>query len=638
MRKLVVCFGMLCLTAFAQTTPNIGLNIPAFGTQNWNVLLNSNFSKLDLLLSGNQTLTNLSLTGNLTINGQIIGNNNTISTSSVTGIAIVSLGGGVGHAAIGLADASHGGASISDNTGNSLILGSNASIVANIHLTNVNGTSGLVNTSSATTYVYGSPLQVGVNPTPSGVSNVSVGFNITSSNITAVGELITAASTAGSAGFNLPHGVSPTAPVNGDVWTTTAGLFAQINGSTVGPFSTSSGTGLSGMTAGQVPIAATATTVISSKAIAGSGAAITSGPNTSTSNDLACFTGTLGQLADCAIAKGNVVLASSPGVGIAHFAGATQTVTSSAVDLSGADITGNITASHFNSGTGASTSTFLRGDMTWQTVTTSSAWSALTNPATSLSLTMGANTSTFNTTSALSQFFAWKNTTAAVVGTSQGSPVLAGCGRAFHASADVEDCWTISELPGNGNDAGITINIGHTGTSTGLVTLQAPGPVAAGSGSGGGGGFDFPEGTVVSANTGHDICYADSTLHGIKCSYNNGAFIPLNLVTPLTAGSSITLAAPSGFAVCTTTCTVTVPVPAAGYQFCVYNDDNVSTVITLAAIGSSARYENTARTAYGTAGTGTFVSGGAVKDMVCIVGRDSTHYSTTNFIGTWTAN
>ena len=79
-------------------------------------------------------------------------------------------------------------------------------------------------------------------------------------------------------------------------------------------------------------------------------------------------------------------------------------------------------------------------------------------------------------------------------------------------------------------------------------------------------------------------------------------------------------------------------VPVAGYEFCVMNDDNVSTVITLAALGSSSMYENTARTAYGTAGTGTFVSGGAVGDKVCIVGRDTTHYLTTAFLGTWTAN
>ena len=70
--------------------------------------------------------------------------------------------------------------------------------------------------------------------------------------------------------------------------------------------------------------------------------------------------------------------------------------------------------------------------------------------------------------------FAWKNTTAAVVGTSQGSPIPAICGRAFHGSADVESCATWSILPGNGNDAAITVNHGVTGTSTGTVTDTFP--------------------------------------------------------------------------------------------------------------------------------------------------------------------
>lgn len=71
-----------------------------------------------------------------------------------------------------------------------------------------------------------------------------------------------------------------------------------------------------------------------------------------------------------------------------------------------------------------------------------------------------------------------KNTTAAVVGTSQGSPVQAICGRAFHGSADVEDCLTLKELPGNGNDAAITFTLGHTGTSTGAVTTNIPGAIS----------------------------------------------------------------------------------------------------------------------------------------------------------------
>ncbi len=45
------------------------------------------------------------------------------------------------------------------------------------------------------------------------------------------------AGTTALASINVPHGAAPTSPVNGDMWTTTAGLFVQINGSTVGPLS-----------------------------------------------------------------------------------------------------------------------------------------------------------------------------------------------------------------------------------------------------------------------------------------------------------------------------------------------------------------------------------------------------------------
>ena len=37
--------------------------------------------------------------------------------------------------------------------------------------------------------------------------------------------------------IRLPHGTAPSSPTNGDMWTTTAGLYVQINGSTVGPLS-----------------------------------------------------------------------------------------------------------------------------------------------------------------------------------------------------------------------------------------------------------------------------------------------------------------------------------------------------------------------------------------------------------------
>jgi len=46
---------------------------------------------------------------------------------------------------------------------------------------------------------------------------------------------VTPAGTTADSSISLPHGVAPTTPVNGDMWTTTAGLYVRINGVTVGP-------------------------------------------------------------------------------------------------------------------------------------------------------------------------------------------------------------------------------------------------------------------------------------------------------------------------------------------------------------------------------------------------------------------
>lgn len=76
-------------------------------------------------------------------------------------------------------------------------------------------------------------------------ANVNAGVRVYAGG-TAAGNLIAtfAASGAGlqllapttsRASLRLPHGTAPTTPTNGDAWTTTAGIFVRVNGSTVGP-------------------------------------------------------------------------------------------------------------------------------------------------------------------------------------------------------------------------------------------------------------------------------------------------------------------------------------------------------------------------------------------------------------------
>lgn len=56
-----------------------------------------------------------------------------------------------------------------------------------------------------------------------------------------VGKINVLASSTNYATLNIPHGTAPTAPTNGDIWTTTAGVYARINGATVGPLAAGGG-------------------------------------------------------------------------------------------------------------------------------------------------------------------------------------------------------------------------------------------------------------------------------------------------------------------------------------------------------------------------------------------------------------
>lgn len=66
------------------------------------------------------------------------------------------------------------------------------------------------------------------------------------------GQLRLAAATTTAASINVPHGVDPTTPINGDIWTTAAGVYARVNGTTItlsGGGGGSSGSGAAGQIA-----------------------------------------------------------------------------------------------------------------------------------------------------------------------------------------------------------------------------------------------------------------------------------------------------------------------------------------------------------------------------------------------------
>lgn len=48
--------------------------------------------------------------------------------------------------------------------------------------------------------------------------------------VTSTGTIVAPAATTALAPLRIPHGTAPTSPTNGDVWTTTSGIFARVNG------------------------------------------------------------------------------------------------------------------------------------------------------------------------------------------------------------------------------------------------------------------------------------------------------------------------------------------------------------------------------------------------------------------------
>ena len=85
---------------------------------------------------------------------------------------------------------------------------------------------------------------------PTGTSGAAIPL-LSGANTWAAKQTFPAPTTA-NASINLPQGTAPTLPNNGDLWTTPSGVFARINGSTVGPLSSGTGSVTSVSGAGSV--------------------------------------------------------------------------------------------------------------------------------------------------------------------------------------------------------------------------------------------------------------------------------------------------------------------------------------------------------------------------------------------------
>jgi hypothetical protein len=154
------------------------------------------------------------------------------------------------------------------------------------------------------------------------------------------------------AGFNVPHGVAPTTPVNGDIWTTTTGLFMRQNGFTktyanyndASVFSNPNQTLGSSTAAGTINVASGATISGATKAVnIGTGGVVGSTTNTTIGPVLGASTTSIGGTT----AASTLNLAT----------GATLTATTKAVNIGTAGVAGSTTNITIGSTTGTSTTT-----------------------------------------------------------------------------------------------------------------------------------------------------------------------------------------------------------------------------------------------------------------------------------------
>jgi hypothetical protein len=165
------------------------------------------------------------------------------------------------------------------------------------------------------------------------------------------------------------------------------------------------------------------------------------------------------------------VVASSPGSGIAHFAGSTQTVTSSAVSLT-ADVTGVLPNANTNIGTSGATIPLLNAINTFSALDTFSAGltvSSGTLNAQAISATGTlTNSSNIVTTAALAAIWLNHNTTAATssVGSMPGATEWEG--NYWTGSASATDTISLTPAIAGGTNGVVSMTLANSGSSGGL--------------------------------------------------------------------------------------------------------------------------------------------------------------------------
>ncbi len=503
------------------------------------------------------------------------------------------------------------------------------------------------------------------------VTNESKATMFTSPTFT--GKATTAASAAvAGAGFNLPHGVAPNTPTNGDCWTTTGGLYCYINGATVGPLGSSTGDieAVWGCSSGDC----SALTAAAGDSLNASSADSSTPYKVGTVANLGTCTGygstyfatDTSTLYTCinSVWVNKLIISGTSGTS-ANFADETDSTKKAQFDFS-AITTSTIRAYAWPNAAGkvqvgpANTTagkvflgTTTDGLGSWSTgvlalgtnLTTSTGTVTLVgNSANTSSLTLPAGSLTLGTMAA-----AATGDYSVVAGSS--SIVTVGA----LAAGSLATGFTPITVPlgGTGLTAGTEGGIPWYTTTTALASsaLLAQYGVMIG------GGIDAAPSTVTPSTTTTYALFAGSTVPGFRAI----AVGDLPAVTVLGAATGTSLKvtgnldglAPTYITTAATTITVadhgsqayffnntttagdpityTLPVPIAGMQYCIKNYTGKTGILTFdATVNVYIDFEGVNSIA-----GGVVHSGGALGDAACVVAADTTHWVAYKQVGTW---
>lgn len=370
-----------------------------------------------------------------------------------------------------------------------------------------------------------------------------------------------------------------------------------------------------------------------------------------------------GNIIDSGVSINNVVGAVSPGVGLAHFPGGTQTATSSLLvvaDIASGAKQGN--ASKIQLGSGATTTndcvkydsngnavdsggpcgggsfTGNASDPRFQmtvagAVATMDATMSSTNPANLLggstvfskttvsTLTIASNTGSTGSVAVCAHpdgSFTYNHNISGTVITGAGDfPSTAVSASGVSCSSGVPlHILTITSVPGN-FDA-------YVGSMDKRPVVSIPAAPTTG------------DGTTISCPSGICSVLTPLLLNGIV-----DGRAPVTITTGTTGNLGATYQSGYFFnheATAATAVVYTLPTAAAGESYCVGNSYNGAAATTgqlsiqTSASGQFIIYSDGTLSA-----TGGFVqSGGAAMDFACVVAEDSTHWSFHNSVGTWT--